>query len=96
MRYIYRILMIVLITNLSGCLTNPDEIKRKEDINRLMIQCPAQRAIVCPYDNKPVCGVFASSSTFDYSSKCLACARRGVVGYIPGRWGSSEIVNKNE
>jgi hypothetical protein len=39
---------------------------------------------MCPDIVEPACGVFNNGGVYQYQSKCLACMRRIVAGYIPG------------
>ena len=88
MTYIYKILLVVMVIMLSGCptsfTTNMKKQEQKAENLRSMIPCPADRPLNCPPGDGPACGILQDGSGWEYSSGCMACTRRVVVGYIPG------------
>lgn len=88
MSHLYKMLLAVMIVMLSGCMTsfttNIKEQERKAENLRNMIPCPESRPLNCPPGGGPVCGVLKDGSGWEYSSGCMACTRRVVIGYIPG------------
>ena len=65
-----------------GC--NPIKDDEKEANKLVMTPCPHERPVMCPDIVEPACGVFNNGGVYQYQSKCLACMRRIVAGYIPG------------
>ena len=88
MNYLYKILLAVMIVMLSGCMntftSNVKEQERRSENLLKMTPCSDPRPLACPPGDGPVCGIFKDGGGLEYSSGCMACTRRVVIGYIPG------------
>ena len=78
----FPVLVSIISIVLAGC--NPIKDDEKESNKLIMTPCPHERPVMCPDIVEPACGVFSNGGVYQYQSKCLACMRHIVAGYIPG------------
>jgi len=93
MQHVYKLLISALLLLLAGCNSMIKEQQQRAMNQQNMIPCPVERPFACGQDNNSVCGIYADGTYFEYSSKCLACTRRVIIGYIPGTCGNLQIKN---